>query len=192
MLSMLYGEEYRFGFNALPDPLGRSLQAARRAVEAAPASHVSHLALAQALFFRKELEAFRSAAERAVALNPMDGATVEYLAHLLAYAGDWERGCELGERARQLNPHHPAWYWALPFLDAYRRGDYQRARALAPKALMPGQYYSHAPVRGRLRPARRARGGERAVRELLGLSPTLRRSRATSSGSGTCPSSSSS
>ena len=31
MLSMLYGEEHRFGFNAAPDPLGRSLQAARRA-----------------------------------------------------------------------------------------------------------------------------------------------------------------
>jgi serine/threonine protein kinase len=36
MLSMLYGEEHRFGFNALPDPLGRSLQAARRAGAAAP------------------------------------------------------------------------------------------------------------------------------------------------------------
>ena len=171
MLSMLYGEEDRFGFNALPDPLGRSLQAARRAVEAAPESHVSHLALAQAHYFRKELDAFRSAAERALALNPLDGATVEYLAHLLAFAGDWERGCELGERARLLNPHHPAWYWALPFLDAYRRGDYQRARALAPKALMPGQYYSHAlfaAVYGQL--GEREAASEH-VRELLGLRP---------------------
>jgi TolB-like protein/cytochrome c-type biogenesis protein CcmH/NrfG len=144
LLSMLYGEEDRFGFNALPDPLGRSLQAARRAVEAAPESHVSHLALAQAHYFRKELDAFRSAAERALALNPLDGATVEYLAHLLAFAGDWERGAELDEKARRLNPHHPAWYWALALLDAYRRSDYERARAVAPRAFMPGQYYSHA------------------------------------------------
>jgi TolB-like protein/Tfp pilus assembly protein PilF len=171
MLSMVYGEEHRFGFNAEPDSLGRSLQAARRAAEAAPSSHFSHLALAQAHYFRKEFEAFRNAAERAVALNPMDGAAVEYLGHLLAFAGDWERGCELGERARQLNPHHPAWYWALPFLDAYRKGEYRGARALVPKALMPGQYYSHA-----LFAALYGQLGERKVagehlREVLALRP---------------------
>ncbi len=139
MLSMLYGEEHRFEFNVEPDPLGRALLAARRAVETAPSSHVSYLALAQAHYFRKEFEAFRSAAERAVAQNPLDGATVEYLGHLLAFSGNWERGRELGDRARQLNANHPSWYWALPLLDADRAGDYQAARALAPKAPMPGQ-----------------------------------------------------
>ena len=169
MLSMLYGEEHRFGFNVLPDPLGRSLQAARRAAQAAPSSHVSHLALAQAHYFRKELEAFRNAAERAIALNPMDGATMEYLGHLLAFAGDWERGCELGERARQLNLNHPPWYWALPLLDAYRRSDYLGARAFVSKALMPGNHFSyalHAAVYGQLGD-REAAGN--ALRELLAL-----------------------
>jgi TolB-like protein/Tfp pilus assembly protein PilF len=169
MLSMLYGEEHRFGFNVEPDPLGRSLQAARRAAQAAPSSHVSHLALAQAHYFRKELEAFRNAAERAIALNPMDGATMEYLGHLLAFAGDWERGCELAERARQLNLHHPPWYWSLPLLDAYRRGDYLGARAFVSKALMPGQHFSYAlfaAVYGQLG-EREAAGN--ALRELLAL-----------------------
>jgi len=169
MLSMLYGEEHRFGFNVEPDPLGRSLQAARRATQAAPSSHVSHLALAQAHYFRKELEAFRNAAERAIALNPMDGATIEYLGHLLAFAGDWERGCDLAERARQLNPHHPPWYWALPLLDACRRGDYLGARAFVSKALMPGQHFSYAlfaAVHGQLG-EREAAGN--ALRELLAL-----------------------
>jgi TolB-like protein len=173
MLSLLYGEEHRFGFNPLPDPLGRSLHAARRAVEAAPESHVCHVALAQAHYFRWELDSFRSAAERALALNPLDGASIEYLAHLLAFAGEWERGCALDERARRLNPHHPAWYWALPLLDAYRSGDYERARAVAPKAVMPGQYYSHA-----LLAALYAQLGERAaaaghLREGLALRPDL-------------------
>jgi serine/threonine protein kinase/tetratricopeptide (TPR) repeat protein len=142
MLSMLYGEEHRFGFNPAPDPLGRALQAARRAVAAAPSSHYAQLAMAQALFFRKEFDAFRHAAERALALNPMDGSSMEYLAHLLAFAGDWTRGCELAEKARHLNPHHPAWYWALPFLDAYRRADYVTARSFILKADMPGQFFS--------------------------------------------------
>jgi tetratricopeptide (TPR) repeat protein len=171
MLSMLYGEEHRFGFNAAPDSLGRSLQAARRAVAAAPSNHYAHLAMAQALFFRKEFDAFRNAAERAVALNPMDGSTIEYMGHLLAFAGDWERGCDLAEKARHLNPHHAAWYWAVHFLDAYRKGDYLTARTFILKADMPGQFFSQAllaAVYGQL--------GERAaaddsVRELLALKP---------------------
>ena len=74
----------------------------------------------------------------------MDGATVEYMAHLLAFAGDWERGSELGDEGTELNPHHPAWYWALPFLDAYRQGDYRGEAVELPQANMPGQYYSLA------------------------------------------------
>ena len=168
---MVYGEEHRFGWNAGPDPLGRALQAARRAAEAAPSSHFSHLALAQAHYFRREIDAFRNAAERAIALNPMDGATVEYLGHLLAFAGDWERGCQLGEMARQLNPNHPPWYWALPFLDAYRRRDYEAARAMMPKAYMPGQHFTlalFAALRGQL--GEREAAAE-TVRELLALKP---------------------
>jgi TolB-like protein/Flp pilus assembly protein TadD len=133
MLAMIYGEEFRFRFNLQPDPLGRSLQAAQRAVDAAPSNHYAHLALAQALFFRQEFGEFRNAAERALKLNPMDGATCQYLGHLLAFSGDWEYGCTVGARSRELNPHHPAWYWALPMLDAYRKGDYQGARTFAVK-----------------------------------------------------------
>ena len=144
MPSMMYGEEHRFGFNVQPDPLGRSLQAARRAVDAAHANHFAWLALAQALYFRKEFDVFRDAAERAVALNPIDGSTVEYLGHLIAFSGDWDRGCELAERARQLNPNHPAWYWAVPFLDAYRKGDYRSARTFMLKGNQPGHFFTQA------------------------------------------------
>ena len=134
MLSMMYGEEHRFGFNVQPDPLGRSLQAARRAVDAAPANNIAWLALAQALFFRKEFDAFHDAAERAIALNSMDGSTLEYVGHLIAFSGGWERGCDVSERARHLNPNHPGWYWVVHFLDAYRKDDYHVARDYALKA----------------------------------------------------------
>ena len=185
MLSMLYGEEHRFGFNAAPDPLGRALQAARQAVAAAPSSHYAQLAMAQALFFRKDFDAFRNAAERALVLNPMDGSSMEYLGHLLAFAGDWKRGCELAEKARHLNPHHPAWYWALPFLDAYRKADYVTARAFILKADMPGQFFSQsllAAVCGQL--GERAAAAE-SVREVLALQPDFPGSRARSLRSGT-------
>ena len=75
MLSLLYTEEFSNGFNARPDPLGRALQAARRAADAAPSSALAYNALARALFFRKEFQAFRIAADRALELNPLNGPT---------------------------------------------------------------------------------------------------------------------
>jgi eukaryotic-like serine/threonine-protein kinase len=39
VLSMMYAEEHKFGFNERPDPLGRSLDAARRAADLAPFNH---------------------------------------------------------------------------------------------------------------------------------------------------------
>lgn len=171
MLSMIYGEEHRFGFPAEPDPLDRSLDAARRAAAAAPSSHLSQLALAQAHYFRRELDSFRHAADRSIALQPMDGATIQYLAHLIAFSGDWQRGLELGESSRRLNPHHPAWYWALPLLHAYRSRDRSALRELIPRAVMPGQSYSMA-----LTTACYVRLGDReavarSVRELSTLDP---------------------
>jgi TolB-like protein/tRNA A-37 threonylcarbamoyl transferase component Bud32/tetratricopeptide (TPR) repeat protein len=171
MLSMMYREEYTHQFNVRPDPVGRALAAARRAVEAAPSNHLAYHALASAQFFRRELQAFRNSAERAVALNPMDGFTAAYLGFLIAYAGDWERGCALVERARGLNPHHPGWYWFPSFFDAYRKSDYRTALDIALKVNMPGFWrtnFALATVYGQL--------GEReaacdAVRELLALRP---------------------
>ncbi|HLX00243.1 MAG TPA: serine/threonine-protein kinase [Candidatus Acidoferrales bacterium] len=138
MLSWLYREEYTHGFNPRPDPLGRALTAARRAVDAAPTNHLAHAALAAALFFHHQLGAFRAAAERSLALNSMDGLTGAYLGFQIAYSGDWERGCALAERATQLNPNSPGWYWFPLILNAYRQGDYRRARDLVQKVNMPG------------------------------------------------------
>src|SRR5271165_750116 len=138
MLAMLYREENNHGYNVRPDPVGRGLAAARRAVDLAPSNHLAHHALASVLYFRREKQAFRSAAQRAMELNPMDGFTLAYMGFLLSYSGEWERGCALMEKARNLNPNHPGWYWFPPFFDAYRKGDYQEALDLALKVNMPG------------------------------------------------------
>jgi TolB-like protein len=138
MLSLIYKEEFTHRFNLLPDPLGRALAAAQRAVEGAPSNHLACHALASVEFFRKQLDAFRIATARAVALNPMDGFTLAYLGFLTAYAGDWERGGALSAKARSLNPHHPGWYWFVPCFDAYRKGEYKTSLEFAHKVNMPG------------------------------------------------------
>ena len=95
LLSLFCSAEFHSGFNPRPDPLGRALEAARRAVDLSAASQIAHYAMAVALFFRKEMVAFHHAAQRAVELNPMDSSTTAHMGILIAYAGDWRRGLAL-------------------------------------------------------------------------------------------------
>jgi TolB-like protein len=171
MLSMLYREEYTHGFNLRPDPIGRALAAARRAVDAAPANHLAYHALASALFFRRELGAFRTAAERALALNGMDGFTAAYLGFQIAYAGDWERGCALAERATRLNPNHPGWYWFPLFFNAYRQHDYQGALDVVLKVNMPAFWRTQFALATAYAQLGERDAASNAVRELLTIRP---------------------
>ena len=65
-LAVLYLDEDRHEFNRRPDALDRALEAARRAVDADPANQLANYALAQAYYYRRDLGAFRPAAERAI------------------------------------------------------------------------------------------------------------------------------
>jgi hypothetical protein len=98
MLAMAYDDEHKQGFNPQPNSLDRALAMARRAVAAGPSNHIAHAALAQTLFFRRDLQGFRSAANRALALNPMDAYTTAFMGILIAYSGDWEYGSALAEK----------------------------------------------------------------------------------------------
>ena len=171
MLSWLYRAEYTHAYNALPDPMDRALAAAQRAVNLAPSNQLAQAALASALFFRRELGAFRSAAERALALNHMEGYTTAFTAMQFAFSGDWERGCALSERSTQLNPHHPGWYWFPQVINAYRQHDGQQALEYLLKINMPGLWtaqVANAVVYSQIGEMDRART---AVRELLAIRP---------------------
>ena len=173
MLTIIYVEEYVHGFNPRPDPLARALAVARRAAEAAPSNHLAYHALATVLFYRRELQAFRNAAERSVALNPMDGYTAAYQGFLMAYSGDWERGCAWAERARRLNLHHPGWYWFPTVFDEYRKRDYRAALGAALKLNMPRLWRANLAltvIYGQLGERDAARG---ALLQLLSLKPEL-------------------
>jgi TolB-like protein/Tfp pilus assembly protein PilF len=173
MLSILEKEAYAHGFNVRPDSLARAFAAAQRAVEAAPSNSLAYHALAAALFFRREIRAFRSAAERAITLNPMDGFTSAYLGMLTAFSGDWERGCALAERGMQLNPHSPRWYRFPSFFDAYRKKDYRGALEIVLKINMSGFWRTNlalAVAQAQLGDLQAARN---AVRQLIELKPNF-------------------
>jgi TolB-like protein/Tfp pilus assembly protein PilF len=171
MLETLYADEYMFGFNVKPDPLGRALAAAQRAVELAPSSNLASQALAQAYFFHRDLISFRAAAERTIALNPMDGATVAVMGLFIACSGDWARGCAVAESAMQLNPHFPGWYRLASIFNAYQERNYHAALEGTLRVNIPGYFWTlvmTAAVHGQLGNREAA---AKALTELLVIRP---------------------
>lgn len=171
MLARMYTAEHMHDFNPRPDPLSRALDAARRAVAAAPSHQLTHYAQAEAHFFRREYGAFRNAAERAMALNAMDGDTLAYMGILIAYSGDWDHGCALAEQAMQLNPHHPGWFRFCLFINAYRKRDYRAAVDIALKMNMPSYFMTHAALAMAYGQLGERDAATRALRELLAQKP---------------------
>ncbi len=171
MLSFLCVQDYAHGFKLQTDALASGLASARRAVEVAPSSHLTYFALAQALFFLKEIQSFRNAVERAVVLNPMDGNSLAFLGEMLVYSGNVERGLELTARAKRLNPSHPGWYWYVDVYNAYGRGDYDDALGFALKVNLPDHWPMHMFVTAVYGQLGDTGAASKAVRELLRLRP---------------------
>jgi TolB-like protein/tetratricopeptide (TPR) repeat protein len=171
MLALLCVQDYAQGFELQADSLTSGLTAAQRAVEAAPTNHLAFGVLAQVLFFQKEFQGFRNAAERAVALNSMDGDSIAFLGELLTYARDWERGLALAGRAKQLNPHHPGWYWYADFYNAYRQGDYRGALSFGLKVNLPGHWFMHAAIAAACGQLGEGAAAGKALQDLLRVRP---------------------
>jgi TolB-like protein len=139
-LAAIYTEEYKHGYNVLPDSLDRALQAARTAVDLKPDNAYANFVLAEVYFFRQDLGAFRAAAERAIALNSRDSDAVAMIGIMMGYGGDWVRSVELTTRAMELNPNHPGWYRFNTFFNEYRQGHYEEALAIAQRINMPDYF----------------------------------------------------
>jgi TolB-like protein/tRNA A-37 threonylcarbamoyl transferase component Bud32/Tfp pilus assembly protein PilF len=173
MLAFLCGQDYVHGFELQTNARETAASAARTAVQLGPSNHLAHFSLAQALWYQKEFDSFRDAAERAIALNSMDGNSVAYLGELLTYAGNRERGMQLAARAKQLNPNHPGWYWYADFYDAYSQGDYSGALAFALKVKLRGNPLAPMMIAAACGQLGDADGGAKAVADLVKFRPEL-------------------
>jgi adenylate cyclase len=161
-----------FGYNPQPDlapALDRALRYGERAIDLDTTSGWAHWALGRVLYFRHDLEGFRSEAERAVALAPNEAMLLGGVGAHLCYSGSWERGFEILERAIALNPHHQTWYHIPYFYDAYRQGHDKDSLAAARRMNMPGFFWKQlmlAAAYGQLDMASEATGAVATLREL--------------------------
>ncbi|WP_262297181.1 tetratricopeptide repeat protein [Microvirga sesbaniae] len=133
MLSVLYLDEDRFGFNprvGASPPIQRSLEAARRAIRLDPENVRALQSLMMALFFARQPAEALEVGERAVALNPNDTELLGAFGTCLGQAGAWQRGAELIEQALARNPGHSGYYSGVLAVYAYMQRDYVRAEGL--------------------------------------------------------------
>jgi len=139
MLSVLYLDEDRFGFNpraGSSPPIQRSLDAARRAIRLDPENVRALQALMMALFFAQQPDEALEVGERAVALNPNDTELLGEFGTRLSQAGAWQRGAELLEQALARNPGHSGYYSGTLAVYAYMQHDYAHAESLIRQAAL--------------------------------------------------------
>lgn len=140
-LSIVYQNEYSFGFNTLPNALDRALMAAQRAVELNRTSQLAYEALAMVHFLRHDLAAFAPAADRAMSLNPRNSNTFAYLGNLLVFTRDFEKGTRLTRKAMEMNPHHAGWFHFALIWDHYSRDEFDKVLEHTNRVNMPGFFW---------------------------------------------------
>lgn len=137
MLSYIYLDEDRFGFNWRDEgggPIQRALEAAQRAARLDPENVRALQALMMARFFNREAEESLRVGERALALNPNDTELLGEYGSRLAMAGHWQHGAELLEQALLRNPGNAGYYAGMLGFIAYMQGDDKRAVTLIRRA----------------------------------------------------------
>jgi non-specific serine/threonine protein kinase len=170
-LSWIYTDEDYRGFNPRPDPMDRALEAAQKALELEPNSHIVHWLLGRVYYFLDDLDRFVASADRSLALNSDDATIVALNGMYLALAGQWKRGIQLMRDAMDLNPHFPGYYHFVLGHDAFRRGEYEEALKEYQASLSAIPTEGYPGVAATCSQLGRQAESEAAVRAILELMP---------------------
>src|SRR5437588_3126049 len=170
-LAEIYVDEYAFGFQDDATSLDRALAAARRAVEIDRSNQFAMVALAQTHFFRRDLAAFRPAAERAIALNPLNTDALGILGLQIVHTGEFERGTAIVRRAMELNANHAGWMHFAPLWNHFHKGEYEEALECANRVDFPGSFWPYLVMASACGHLGRRTEAKAAVADLLALDP---------------------
>ena len=171
MLGHLHADNYALGFCDIEAPLEKALTFARKGVALTPHNQFARDALSLVYFHRGDKEFFLKHAAETIALNPNSPYIVGVAGWHMALYGEWDRGLTLLKKGMKLNPYHPTWFHLAPYMDCYRRGEYENALSEALKFNFPELYLDpmmRAAALGRL--GRQDEAGT-AVGEMLKLAP---------------------
>ncbi len=164
---------YQLGYVG-DDEMDRAEEMARKAVLLDPNTQVTRYTIAMVHYLRYRKDLYLVEAEHVLRLNPNHAQYVASVGGNLAMMGYWDRGLDLMSKAMRLNPHHPGWYHYVPFMDAYRRGEYDRAWTEAQLFNAPGLFLDPLFRAATLGQLDRRRAAGNAIEELLSLRPDFR------------------
>ena len=173
MLSDMYSSDYQQGYDQVDNPLENAVRLANRALDLDANCQTAYWALAQYYFLKREAGQFEYVAKKILPLNPVNPYMNVSVGLLTAMAGDLEGGLELMHKAVQLNPYSPRWYRIVPYMIAYKQGDYEAALAEALQLNIPNCLWDpmlRAAAYGKLG---RRKEGQAALKELLSVQPAF-------------------
>jgi adenylate cyclase len=110
-----------------PDPLGKALAAADRALALNPDEATAHVARALASIYLPDLDGALRSAMRAAELNPNNAAAFSTIGHIRAYSDDPLAGVPFVERAMRLDPVFTQQYLHFKGFCQLMAGDYATA-----------------------------------------------------------------
>ena len=140
MLGHLHADNHALGFCEIEASLEKALTFAQKGVALAPDNQFARDALTLVYFHRGDKEFFLQHAEETIALNPNSPYVVGVAGwHMMLY-GQWDQGLTLLKKGMQLNPYYPSWFHLAPYMDYYRRDEYEKAFAEALKFNFPEIY----------------------------------------------------
>ncbi|RWP41106.1 MAG: hypothetical protein EOR04_16815 [Mesorhizobium sp.] len=130
LLSLVYIDEYRYGFSADPALLASRLQSAlvsaERAMALDPANMRARQARMVALYFDKQIDAALRFGKESLEINPNDTEFLGEYGERLAVSGNWKEGCPMILESRQESSGASAYETDLA-LCSYFGGDYSQA-----------------------------------------------------------------
>jgi adenylate cyclase len=171
MLGHLHADNHALGFCEIEAPLEKALTFAQKGVALAPENQFAQDALTLVHFHRGDKEAFLKHVEQTIALNPNSPYIAGVAGWHMALYGEWERGLGLMEKGMKLNPYHPSWFHLAPYMDYYRRGEYENSFTEALKFNYPELFWDPVMRAAALGQMGRGREARTAVDELLKLEP---------------------
>ncbi len=174
-LSLLYLDEYAFGYNHQPaamSSLDRAREAARTALDIDGDSLLGNLALARVRFFSGDFEGFERSTARLTTLGPNDAEALALLGALWAIAGDPARARSLLDAAARSPQPPPASFVGRTIIDL-RDGRSADALEWALKIDAPNWFIAPLLVAASAGLSGRSDIAQRAVSRLLELYPAF-------------------
>jgi adenylate cyclase len=169
-LCAIYLDEHLSDYNARPDPLGRAMEAARRAVAADPFNQAARFVLAYVHFYCHDIGQFLTEGERAISLNPSNSMALELFGDCLQQSGN-ESGIAYVRKALALDPFHPTWYYFPIAHHHFERGEFEEALGAARRIDVPDYFLTQVYLAAINAELGHERAAQSAVQELLRISP---------------------